>query len=115
LVNYPWFETAEKKEDLFISGYNKDNKPIYGTSHYITLDLLCKRLDFGIEVFAEESGCCFQQHFMVNHNGEIVIHDVEHWEEHWFDDDGNELDEPYETGGLDDYLNFAYTEEIYGE
>lgn len=110
-----WFDTIENKEDLIHLGYenNDYSKPILGTAHYITLDLLCSKLDFGIEVFGEESGCCFQQYFACNHKGEHH-HDSAHWVEHWCDDDGNELDEPYEEGGLDYYGDFNDFEEIYG-
>lgn len=110
-----WFDTTENTKQLIQIGCeNKDyTKPIYGTAHYITLDLLCQRLDFGVEVFGEESGCCFQEWYSVDHNGEVQSDSAE-WVEHWCDDDGNELDEPYEEGGLDYYCEFNDYETIYG-
>lgn len=111
-----WFETVEDKDKLIVIGHEKDDhsKLIYGTAHYITLDLLCQKLDFGLEVFAEESGCCFQEHHTVDHNGEHYDESVE-WYEEWFDEDDNELDEPISVGGFDYYLQFGTYEEIYGE
>ena len=99
-----WFETVEDKKDLMKNG----------TAHYITLDLLCQKLDFGLEIFAEECGCEFQEHHTVDHNGEHYGESVE-WHEEWCDKDGNELDEPISTGGFDYYLQFNTYEEIYGE
>ena len=67
-----------------------------------------------MEVFAEESGCCFQEHHTVDHNGDHYG-ESEEWHEEWFDEDGNELDEPISVGGFDYYLQFNSYEEIYGE
>jgi hypothetical protein len=99
-----WFETVENKNELIANG----------TAHYITLDLLCQKLNFGLEVFAEESGCCFQEHHTVYHSGEHYG-ESEEWHEEWCDEDGNELDEPISVGGFDYYLQFNNYEEIYGE
>jgi hypothetical protein len=98
-----WFDTIENHNQII-----KD-----GTAHYITLDLLCPKLDFGIEVFGEESGCGFQEHHTINHNGEHFGEDTE-WREEWIDEDGNELDEPIVIGGLENYLDFSSYDEIYG-
>lgn len=110
-----WFDGKENKDELIIIGREKDDhsKLIYGTAHYITLDLLCQKLDFGLEVFAEESGCEFQEHHTVNHNGEHYDESAD-WREEWCDEDGNELDEPISIGGLENYLNFDTCEMIYG-
>lgn len=109
-----WFECDEDKEEKVIIGRNENNETIYGNAHYITLDILCKKLDLGIEVYAEESGCCFQEHFRINHYGECTFNESAEWILHWVDDNGNDLEEPYEEGGLDNYNEFSTLKEIYG-
>jgi hypothetical protein len=109
-----WFEWKENKNEKVIIGRDENNNNIYGNAHYITLDILCERLNLGIEIFAEESGCCFQEHYTINHNGECICNESAEWIEHWVDEDGNDLDEPYEEGGLYDYNVFSTPEEIYG-
>lgn len=114
-----WFETEEDEKTLICLGYEKDengmelfDKPIYGTAHYITLDLLCKKLNIGIELYSEECGCEFQEHYVVNHNGEIVVNKCVEWRTIYEDENGNELNEPYEEGGFGDW-EFALTNEIF--
>ena len=107
-----WFGSVEDKNDLIIK--NENGNEVRGTAHYITLDLLAKKLGIGIEVYAEESGCCFQEHYLVNHLGEFIFNETEEWQEIWCDDDGNELDEPKEIGGFDYYGEFSSFDEIYG-
>lgn len=110
-----WFEQAEDTNNLLVIGYegNDFSRPIYGTAHFISLDLLCEILDFGVEIFAEESGCCFQSYDACTHTGEYR-HDVADWIEDWCDEDGNELDEPHTEGGLYYYGDFNSPSVIYG-
>ena len=110
---YKWFETEENKQDKVVLRYDGANI-IYGNAHYITLDILCKKLGIGIELFSEEPGCCFQEHYHVNHKGEILTSDCVEWHEIWCDNDGNELDEPYTEGGFEYYCDFMNASEIYG-
>lgn len=111
-----WFETKEDKDCLIALGWDKETgKEINGTAHYISLDLLCKKLGIGVEVFSQESGCCFQEHYLVNHDGTFVFNESTNWELNWCDENGDELDEPIEIGGFDYYEEFSSVEEIYGE
>lgn len=48
----------------------------------ITLETESKRLNLVIEVFSEESGCCFQEHYLIV-NGEVVINDSVDYESHF--------------------------------
>lgn len=50
-----------------------------------TLDIESKNLDLDIEVFSEESGMCFQEHYIIK-NGEVVCDECVDWEEVWIDD-----------------------------
>ena len=114
-----WFETEEKPEELIVLKYEdgwKCTRPVFGTAHYITLDLLCKKLEIGLELYSEESGCCFQEHYHVDANGNILIKDCVEWTEDWWDEENDcERDEPVYTGGFDDYCCFAHAKEIFGE
>ena len=84
-------------------------------AHYVTLDILCRKLGIGIELFSEECGCQFQEHYMVDHNGNVLWNERVEWTQEWEDEDGNELDEPIETGGFDYYCQFDDSACIYGE
>lgn len=52
---------------------------------FITLVEACQRWNVDMEVYSEESGCCFQEHFMVI-GGELVIEDCVEWNEYCIDD-----------------------------
>ena len=111
-----WFGHEEKPEELIVLKYDENMNKTYGTSHYITLDLLCKKLGVGIELYSEESGCCFQEHYLVDVNGNIIIDESCEWTQDWWDEENDcERDEPITTGGFDDYCCFSYANEIYGE
>ena len=109
-----WFATQENKDELIVLEYDDNFNPTYGTAHYISLDLLCKKFGIGIELFSEESGCEFQEHYLVNSNGDFEFSECEHWEQNWYDENGNFLDEPIESGGFEYYGCFNYPKEIYG-
>lgn len=98
-----WFESDERPDDKIENG-----------AHYITLDLLCQRLGIAVEVYGEEAGCQFQQWYRCDHNGEVESDSAE-WIQTWEDEDGNDLDEPEEEGGLDGYGVFSTNDEIWGE
>ena len=102
-----WFGHEEKPDELIVLKYDENMKEIYGTSHYISLDLLCKKLGIGIEVFSEERECCFQEHYMVNSEGEITINERVEWIEDWWD-------EAITTHGFEYYCQFNYPCEIFG-
>ena len=52
---------------------------------FITLIEACQKYSLDMEVFSEESGCCFQEHIMVI-DGEVVIDDCVEWNEYCLDD-----------------------------
>ena len=82
-------------------------------AHYITLDLLCKKLDIGIECYGQESGIGFQEYYHVNHNGDIIADECEDWTCNWLDENGEELEEAEEEGGIEGYGCFTDSEYIY--
>ena len=94
---HDWFEHEEnvdrvlRKDEKFGFAYG-DNWP--RPAHYVTLDMLCERLDIGIECWGQELGCCFQEYYLVNHKGEVVCSDSSGYTEVWEDENGDELEEP---------------------
>lgn len=52
---------------------------------FITLIEACQRWNVDMEVYSEESGCCFQEHFLVI-DGELVIDECVEWNEYCIDD-----------------------------
>lgn len=90
------------------------NEKAENGAHYVSLDILAKRLDFGVEAFCEECGCEFQEWHRCDHNGNTQEKCVE-WREIWQDEDGNELDEPIHEGGLPDYGEFSEPAVIYDQ
>ena len=52
---------------------------------FITLFEACKRWNIVMEVYSEESGCCFQEHFICD-KGEVICNDCIEWNEYCIDD-----------------------------
>ena len=50
-----------------------------------TLPLESERLGIDIEVYSEESGCCFQEHYIIR-NGIVEVDDCVDWYEYFLDD-----------------------------
>ena len=100
-----WFNESRKTE-------NDHELPNFPNATYTTLINICKKLGIAIEVFGKENGNCFQEHYQCDHNGN-VFEDSEDWFEEWEDEDGNELDEPIESGGLKDYGVYLPAAELY--
>lgn len=48
---------------------------------YITLYEACERWDIIMEVYSEEGGCQFQEHFICD-KGKVLCEDCVHWEEY---------------------------------
>lgn len=116
-----WFGSYEHKDNKLVKGYEKDEngnqnyeKPIYGTAHYISLDFLCKKLGFGVEVWGQEGGMGFETYAICNRNGEIST-ETKDWSVRYEDDEGKELDPPEEEGGFEEYGEFSFVNEIYGD
>ena len=67
-------------------GYYRDNRKKFGiNSRGTTLIKESDMLNLEIEVFSEECGCCFQEHYVFD-NGEVLCDDCVDYEEYWFDD-----------------------------
>ena len=52
---------------------------------FITLYEACERWRLVMEVYSEECGCQFQEHFICD-KGDDICHDCVSWEEYWLDD-----------------------------
>lgn len=81
-------------------------------AHYSNLREICKALDIGVEVFTEEPGVGFQEHYRVDHNGELTWNECAVWTQGV--DENDEIDESLSEGGLEDYLEWSNYDEIYG-
>lgn len=79
-------------------GYYKDCKNSYGDDFRgTTLLLESKRLNIDIEVYSEEPGCCFQEHYVVS-NGKLVCEECVEWNEYYLDDYETKEDAEKELG-----------------
>ncbi len=61
--------------------YFGDTKP----SEFITLWEACEKWSLDMEVYSEEGGCCFQEHF-VSIEGDIVCEECVEWSEYYLGD-----------------------------
>lgn len=52
---------------------------------YITLWEACERWNLVIEVYSEEGGCCFQEHYICD-KGDIICDQCEDWEVYYVDE-----------------------------
>ena len=84
-------------------------------AHLIRLDVLCEKLKIGMEVWSQEPGVGFEEHYIVHADGKIIVNDCEDWHEIWEDEDGEELDQPEEEGGFYNYGSYADASKIYGK
>ena len=94
--------TFEEDDEAFLSGWCKwsvisalvDNAVSMRTEpekwycgpeeeehEYITLYEACKRWNIVMEVYSEECGCQFQEHFICD-KGDVICEDCVHWEEY---------------------------------
>lgn len=88
------------------------------TNEFVTMPILCKRLGVGVEIWSKEPGCAFQEHYRIDHNGEVDINETVYWNEGWDEDEDGNYTEPNpkkDRGGFDDYGSYSENEEIYGE
>lgn len=126
-----WFDDEDNPDEKLLIEYEKDengnecrDKPIYGTAHYTSLVHVAKTLGIAFELWADEMGCGFQQHAIVNESG------VDFLSKNWcgycrseLDDASDEdLEDVYgfkrdelddlEYGFDDDYNMFMSTDEL---
>ena len=67
-------------------GYYKSVKRDYPDNFKgTTLDRESERLNLSIEVYSEEPGCCFQEHYIIT-DGNIVCDECVDWSEIWVED-----------------------------
>ena len=67
---------------------------------FITLYEACEQLELAMEVYSEELGCGFQEHYLFN-EGQLMIDEVVEYTEEY-----NEETEEYESSGGFDSWNF---------
>ena len=69
----------------------------------VTAEWLCKELGVTFEIWTKEEGCCFQEHYYIDENGERIIDDCVKYEPgHDYDEEGNIIDrnEDKDVGGF---------------
>lgn len=92
-------------------------RPYAGTSKLAVLPEICKSLGIGVEIWAEEPGVGFEQHILVNHEGEIVADESEDMS-YVCDDNGEWVENPdgswKKEGGFENFLEFSFPSEIFG-
>ena len=64
---------------------------------FITLFEACKKWNLDMEVYSEEPGCCFQEHYVVV-NGELIDSEVVEYNEYCIDEFENKEDAEAEFG-----------------
>ena len=65
---------------MFERGYYRDLKSAYPEEFRgTTLLIESERLNLDIEVYSEECGCCFQEHYIIK-QGEMVCDECVDWE-----------------------------------
>lgn len=107
-------DVAWSASDWFNGNENVKSKTEKG-AHYVSVDILCKRLGFAVECFTQEPGMQFEEHYIVNNKGEIIIDETEDWGQNWEDEEGNELMEPEEWGGFDYWGNFNTAYDLWND
>ena len=85
------------------AAYSKDSITGETNNRIVGLPEVCKKHKIFAELFCEELGMGFQEHYLIDDNGDFIIDDVVDWEETWEDEAGEELDEPRETGGFGEW------------
>lgn len=64
---------------------------------FITLWEACKKWNLDMEVYSEEAGCCFQEHYVVV-NGDLICDECVDYYEYWIDEFENKEDAEKEYG-----------------
>ena len=68
------------------AGYYKDLKERYAKEFRgTTLQIESERLNLDIEVFSEERGMCFQEHYIIR-KGELEVDECVDWEEYFLEE-----------------------------
>ena len=71
---------------MFAAGYYRDSQKSHPDNFKgTTLDIESKNLNLDIEVYSEEPGCCFQEHYIII-NGDIVCDECVDWYEYWVEE-----------------------------
>ena len=89
---------------MLAHGYYSDCEARYGDNFRgTTLDMESGRLHLDIEVYSEEGGVCFQEHYVIIDGG-IVCDECVDWYEYWVDgyDSKEEAEEGLDTHFTDE-------------
>lgn len=123
---YDGDKTAKKDGDFYVATYVGDvawsPDPWLDTnttcskgkgSRLSNLQQICKALDIGVEIWAEEIGNGYQGHIAVDHNGCVCVN--ESLDGLLSKDEGDEDGPSMLKDGMEGYCEFASSETIYGD
>lgn len=85
--------SMRKEPDKWYWGDSVDTSKI----EFVTLFEACKKWNIDMEVYSEECGCCFQEHFVVV-NGDVIVDECVDYEEYCIDDYNSKEDAERELG-----------------
>lgn len=74
-------ESMRSEPDMWCWGDGKTSEE----REFITLFEACKKWNLDMEVYSEESGCCFQEHYVFV-DGELICEECVEWNEYCIDD-----------------------------
>lgn len=74
-------ESMRSEPDIWYWGEGKTSEGL----EFITLFEACKKWNIDMEVYSEESGCCFQEHYVFV-DGDLICEECVEWNEYWLDD-----------------------------
>ena len=80
---------------------------------YKTLTELCKMLNIAVEIYTKETGLEFQEHYIVDNLGNILVSERANWSEEYADDDEDCLEPIGEWGGFEGWGD--WTDDIFKE
>ena len=103
-------ESMRSNPEKWWWGDNVDPKNI----EFVTLFEACKKWNIDMEVYSEESGCCFQEHYVFV-DGDLICEECVEWNEYYLGDYETkeeaekeldiEITEEEWASGADDYIS----------
>jgi len=86
-------------------------------SKFANLQEICRALDIGVEIWSDEPGMGFEEHYIIDHNGTVVVDECEEYM--LVEDEDGELKEDSDgnwvkDGGFKEFMDWAFANEIYG-
>lgn len=87
---------------------------IHYSNLIITIPELCKLLKCAIEIWSDEGGIGFQEHYLIDSDGDPVIEGCVDWSPNKIDEETGEEILDTAEGGFDDYGDLRPPKSLYG-